>query len=87
LPGKLIRSAPYNIWRIPGHPISRRTFVTKVKVVGHDEGHSKRRAEVELEVNVGPEIAADQPRVRMAYDALKKRYQVVKIHVEGSGSE
>ncbi len=57
--------------------------MTKVKVVGHDGDHSKRRAEVELQIDAEPEIAAEQFSVRSVHDALKKRFQVVEVYVDG----
>jgi hypothetical protein len=65
--------------------VSRRSSVTRVKIIGHDGDQSKRRKEVELPINTVPEIAAKQPEVRAAYNAFKKRFQVVEVEVKGLG--
>lgn len=57
--------------------------MTKVKITAHNSGHSYPRTEVELQVNVEPDLASEQPKVRSTVDALKKRFDVVKVHVEG----
>jgi anti-sigma factor RsiW len=59
--------------------------MTKVTIFGCDSTSSTRRTEIELDVDADPANAASHRRVRAMYDALKKRYAIVEIHVEEKG--